>query len=85
MVNLTGFLLLLLMIYVDDGNMAARALPLGSRLIDGKIEIVESEIEKDREIPADIRTSNISLNQSQQHQHKIISDYQGSRKLQTDS
>ena len=33
MVNLTGYLLLLLMIYVDNGNMAARALPLGSRLI----------------------------------------------------
>ena len=28
MVNLTGYLLLLLMIYVDNGNMAARALPL---------------------------------------------------------
>ena len=36
-------------------------LPLGSRLINGRIEIVESEIEGDREIPADIRTSKIFL------------------------
>ena len=41
--------------------MAAKGLPLGSRLIEGKIEIVESEIEKDREIPVDIRTSQIFL------------------------
>ena len=41
MVNLTGYLLLLLMIYVDNGNMAARALPLGSRLINSEIEIVD--------------------------------------------
>ena len=54
-------MLLLLKIYVDHGNMAARALPLGSRLINGRIEIVESEIEGDREIPADIRTSRIFL------------------------
>lgn len=59
-VNLPAYILLLLLIYVD-GNMAARALPLGSRLIDGKIEIVKSEIEKDSEIPADIRTSEIFL------------------------
>ena len=32
-VNLPAHILLLLLIYVDDGNMAARALPLGSRLM----------------------------------------------------
>ena len=55
MANLTGFQLLMMKIYVDDGNMAARALFLGSRLINRKIEVVESEIEGDREIPVDIR------------------------------
>ena len=60
-VNLPAYILLLLLIDVDDGNMAARALPLGSRLIDSKIEIVKSEIEKDSEIPVDIRTSEIFL------------------------
>ena len=32
-VNLPVHILLLLLIYVDDGNMAVRALPLGSRLM----------------------------------------------------
>ena len=59
--NLQDFEMYMLKIYVDDINMAAKNLPLGSRLIDGKIEIIESEIEIDRETPADVRTSRIFL------------------------
>ena len=44
MVNLTGYLLLLMKIYVDDGNMAARALPLGSRLCERGGGILGSRI-----------------------------------------
>ena len=43
--------------YMDDGNLGSTALPPGSRLIDGKIRIVESEVEPDKNIPSDIRTS----------------------------
>ena len=55
------FALVLLKIYVDDKNIAATGLPPGSRLINNKIEIVKAEIENDRKIPTDIRTSKIFL------------------------
>ena len=45
--------------YMDDGNWAARALPPGCRLVEGKLEIVQSEVENDCQIPADIRTGKI--------------------------
>ena len=55
------FVLHLLKIYVDDKNIICTVLPPGSRLINGKLVIVESEIESDRQIPGDIRTSKIYL------------------------
>ena len=45
--------------YMDDGNWAAKALPPGCRLVEGKLEIVQSEVENDCQIPADIRTGEI--------------------------
>ena len=45
--------------YMDDGNWATKALPPGCRLVDGKLEIVQSEVENDRQIPADTRTGRI--------------------------
>ena len=33
--------------YMDDGNWAAKALPPGCRLVEGKLEIVQSEVEND--------------------------------------
>lgn len=44
---------------MDDGNWAAKALPPGCRLVDGKLKIVQSEVESDKQIPADIRTGRI--------------------------
>ena len=48
-------------IYIDDNNISCECLPPGSRLIDGKVQIIESKIESDREIPGDLRTSKILL------------------------
>ena len=55
------FVLYLMKLYVDDCNYCCEALPPGARLIDGKIEIVQSEVEKDKEIPKDVRTAKIIL------------------------
>ena len=57
--NILDFTLYLMKIYVDDCNLAMEALPLGSRLVDGEVKIIEEEIDKDKDIPDDIRTSNI--------------------------
>ena len=51
----------MLKIYIDDENIACEAFPPGSRLINGKIVIVEEEIENDRLIPGDKRTAAILL------------------------
>ena len=51
----------LLKIYIDDQNVACEALPPGSRLVDGKVIIEDSEVESDMAIPSDIRTSKILL------------------------
>ena len=57
--DIPEFVIHLLKVYVDDENVACEALPPGSRLIDGAVTVVESEIEiaQDLLIPADIRTS----------------------------
>ena len=55
------FKLYLFLAYVDDGNGASSSLPPGARLIDGKVQILEEEVENDKQIPADIRTSEIVL------------------------
>ena len=57
--NSPSFSLYLSQVYVDDKNISCEALPLGSRLINGKIQIVEEEIAYDNDIPADIRTSKV--------------------------
>ena len=59
--DLPGFVLHMLKVYVDDGNVACKAFPPGSRLVNGKIVIVEDLIEADKEIPADERTAKIFL------------------------
>ena len=46
-------------IYVDDCDMITDPLPPGSRLIDQRIVIVEEELDKDRDTPADKRTAEI--------------------------
>ena len=46
-------------IYVDDCDMITDPLPPGSRLIDQRIVIVEEEVDKDCDIPADKRTAEI--------------------------
>ena len=57
--NIPSFSLYLSQVYVDDKNISCEALPLGSHLIIGKIQIVEEEIAYDNDIPADIRTSKV--------------------------
>ena len=57
--NIPSFSLYLSPVYVDDKNISCEALPLGSHLINGKIQIVEEEIANDNDIPADIRHKNI--------------------------
>ena len=55
-----GFRLLMLKYYVDDGNLITTTFPLGSRLCeDGKIRVIEDQIEIDRELPADMRTAKL--------------------------
>ena len=51
--NSPSFSIYLSQVYVDDKNISCEALPLGSRLINGKIQIVEEEIANDNDIPAD--------------------------------
>ena len=60
-VNSPSFSLYLSQVYVDNKNISCEALPLGSRLINGKIQIVEEEITNDNDIPADITHKNIKL------------------------
>ena len=47
--------------YVDDGNLALEAFPLGARFIDGKVVIIDELIENDKSIPMDKRTADIIL------------------------
>ena len=59
--DLNGFELHMLKYYIDDGNTICSILPPGSRLVDGKIVVVEREVEADIEVPGDERTANIFL------------------------
>ena len=45
--------------HVDDGNQICSTLPLGSRLVNGKVKILEDKIEEDKNIPGDLRTAKI--------------------------
>ena len=55
------FCIYLLKIYVDDQTIMCEALPPGARLVDGRVCVVDSEVERDRDIPSDIRTSKVLL------------------------
>ena len=60
-VNLPDFIMYFLKYYVDDGNLGSEALPPGSRLVDGVVEVVEEFIEEDENVPDDQRTAEIIL------------------------
>ena len=51
--DIPDFNLILMKIYIDDNNVSCECLPPGSRLIDGKVRIIESEIDSDNKIPGD--------------------------------
>ena len=59
--DIPGFVILMFKIFVDDGNLICKALPPGSRLLNGKIVIIEEEVENDSLIPSDQRTAEILL------------------------
>ena len=59
MVNITYFSLYLLLFYVDETNLAMEELEPGCRLVDGKVVVVEEEVEADRAIPGDRRTARV--------------------------
>ena len=42
--------------YVYDGNIALDAVPVGARIVDGKLSILPEAIQEDSGIPADRRT-----------------------------
>ena len=54
-----SFQLHLLKFYVDDELEVTECLPLGSRLVEGDIRVVEEEKETDREVPGDQRTATL--------------------------
>ena len=45
--------------YVDDSNTACNILPLGARLVRGKVRVLEEKVEEDRQTPGDLRTARI--------------------------
>ena len=45
--------------YVDDGNTVSNSLPLGARLVRGKVRVVKERVEEDRGVPADLRMARI--------------------------
>ena len=45
--------------YVDDSNTACNTMPLGARLVRGKVRVVEEKVEEDRQNPGDLRTARI--------------------------
>ena len=59
MTDIATFKQFLIKIYVDDGNQICSTLPPGSRLINGKVKILQDKIEEDENIPGEIRTAKI--------------------------
>ena len=59
--DLDDFALYFLKYYVDDGNLALEELPLGAKLVEGKVVIDAEQAEVDKNIPADERTAKIIL------------------------
>ena len=54
-----GIAILLFKIYIDDQNFVMKSLPLGSRIVDDRLVIIEEEIEADRLIPSDLRSARL--------------------------
>ena len=54
-----GLFMIMYKRYVDDGNMALEAAPVGSRILDGKLSILPEAIQEDSDIPADRRTAKL--------------------------
>ena len=48
-----------LLFYVDDTNLAMEELEPGCRLVEGKVVVLEEEVEADRAIPRDCRTARV--------------------------
>ena len=63
--EINDFRMYLQKIYVDDQNNVCEALPPGLRLVNGKVVVVESEVEGDKELPSDVRTSYSARNRHQ--------------------
>ena len=53
------FTIYLLLFYVDDNNVAVEELEPGTRYREGRIEVVEEEVEADREVEGDLRTARV--------------------------
>ena len=54
-----GILMMMYKRYVDDGNMILDAVPVGARIVDGKLSILPEAIQEDYGIPADKRTAGL--------------------------
>jgi hypothetical protein len=54
-----GIVMLMYKRYVDDGNMALDAVPVGTRIVDGKLSILPEAIQEDSGLPADRRTAKL--------------------------
>ena len=59
MVSIPYFSLYLLLFYVDDTILSMDELEPGCRLVEGKVVVVEEEVEADRAIPRDRRTARV--------------------------
>ena len=58
--EIENFILLMIKVYIDDGNLIAVAFPPGARICsDGKIRVIEQYVAADRDIPADQRTARL--------------------------
>ena len=53
------FAMYLLLFYVDDTFLAMEELEAGSRLVEGKVVVVEEEVEGDLEVRGDVRTAKV--------------------------
>ena len=76
--EIEGFKILLLLYYIDDGNLITTTFPAGARLFeDGKVRIDPNQIESDMLIPADERTAKLltEIGNSISNFIKLTADY----------
>ena len=59
--DLAYYTLHLLLFYVDDTNVVVDELEPGARYREGRVEVVEEEVEEDREVAGDLRTARVML------------------------